>query len=686
MPRTARPPLSTWSASAADAVTAASRVIELLTPGPRRIRSVAFAASISCPHTSGARFWLSGKSTVWRPSASSRRAVSAARPGPATARTPTSILREGPEIDPVELRDVVAEDRAPLRRREVARVLGQHLLRPGPRGVAVREVVGPHEPSPVHHVDALERDPVVLERRVDALGEVLRRQLRERLAGRQPVPVALEGVVHAVHVVRHPPGVGLDADDAELRVALEDAAQHQRPHDVLAAADDGEKRVHARPAYRGAVARREDVEGERQPEVDRRLPEVVVRRRIVVLDARVAGHHHAAEPHRRDRPDVLDALRGRAHRGLSDAEQAVRVRRAIRAEPAVVGVAAGLLVIEVAVVADGHADGRIDDLGRDAVALLVGHPRLGIPTAAVEILEARAHEADLLRRLARGGDDAERDRHLEPLDHEDVAHPLDVLDVRRAVAELRVDVVDERVRRLGDVRVGRDDRMAHPARPPRSTRPGSGASGSTASRPSSRMTTPFTTTARIPAASETSRSAPAGKSYTRRSGPQLTVAGSNTVTSAASPAARRPRSRMPKTSAGSDVRRRTASSSDRTLFSRIHLPSSAVGAQASQSWLACAPASDSPSIVAGWRSSSATTASSVLSTARRKRVWSPDASDRSSIRSTGWTPRSAATSARRRSASDASGGCSVICMSWNARVRRPPSIFPRSARRNSGSA
>src|SRR5438128_3779407 len=258
MPRTARPPLSTWSDRAADAVTAASRVIELLTPGPRRIRSVAFAASMSWPHTSGARFWLSGKSRVWTPSASSRRAVSAARPGPATARTPTSILREGPEIDPVELGDVVAEDRPPLRVREVARVLGEHLLRPGPRGVAVREVVGPHEPPPVHHVDALERDPVVLERRVDARGEIFRRQLRERLAGRQPVAMSLEGVVHAVHVVRHPPGVGLDADDAELRVALEHAAEHQRPHDVLASADDGEKRVHAWPTDGRGVARRQD--------------------------------------------------------------------------------------------------------------------------------------------------------------------------------------------------------------------------------------------------------------------------------------------------------------------------------------------------------------------------------------------------------------------------------------------
>src|SRR5205823_12408974 len=99
------------------------------------------------------------------------------------------------------------------------------------------------------------------------------------------------------------------------------------------------------------------------------------------------------------------------------------------------------------------------------------------------------------------------------------------------------------------------DRVAHDARPPRSTRPGNGPSGSTASRPSSRITTPFTTTARMPCASETSRSAPAGKSRTRRSGEQPTVAGSKTVTSAASPGARRPRSAMPKTSAGWGVRR-----------------------------------------------------------------------------------------------------------------------------------
>jgi len=200
------------------------------------------------------------------------------------------------------------------------------------------------------------------------------------------------------------------------------------------------------------------------------------------------------------------------HRGLADAEQAFGVRGAVAGEPAVVRVAAGLLVVEVAVVADRHPDRRVDHLGGDAVAGLVGDARFGVPAAAVEVLEARAHQADLLRRLAGSRDDAEGDRRLHPFDHEDVAHALDVLDVRRAVAELRVDVVDEGVRRLGHVRVGRDDRVGHRACPPRSTRPGSGPSGSTASWPSSRITTPFTTTARMPTASETRRSAPAGKS------------------------------------------------------------------------------------------------------------------------------------------------------------------------------
>src|SRR5438876_9046003 len=637
MPRTARPPLSAWRASAADAVTAGSRVTEFVTPGPRRTRVVACAASMSWPQTSGARFWLSGKRTVSKPSSSSRRAVRAERRGSGTARTPISILggAERREVDPVELGDVLAEDRPALLRGERARVLRQELLRPRPGRVAVGEVVRPHEPPPVHHADAPEGDPVVLEGRVDALREVLRGQLRERLPRGQPVPVALVGVVHAVHVVRHPARVGLDAHHAELRVALEDAAQDERPHDVLAAADDGQEGVHAGPA-RGRLARGEDVEGWRQAERHDRLPELVVRRRVVVLDAGNAGEHDAAEPDRLDGLEVPDALRRRAHRGLADAEEALGVGAAVLGHPAVERVAAGLLVVEVAVVADRHADRRVDDLGCDAVPLLIGEPRLGVPAAAVQLLEARPHEPDLLRRLPRRGDDAERDRYLEALDDEHVARAFHVLEVRGAVAVRGVDVVDVRIRRLGHVRVGRDDRVTHDARPPRSTRPGSGPSGSTASRPSSRIMTPFTTTARMPCASETSRSAPAGKSRTRRSVEQPTVAGSKTVTSAASPGASRPRSAMPKTSAGWVVRRRTASSSESTPRSRTQVPSSSVGAQASHSWLACAPASERPIMVAGCASSSATIAGSVLRIGMRKRVSRSAASERSRARSTTW--------------------------------------------------
>src|SRR5262249_61232390 len=103
-------------------------------------------------------------------------------------------------------------------------------------------------------------------------------------------------------------------------------------------------------------------------------------------------------------------------------------------------------------------------------ALLTGEPRFRVPSAAVQVLEACSHQPDLLRRLARRGDDAERDGRPHAVDHEDVARALDVLDVRRTLTELRIDVVDVRGRRLGDVRIGRDDGVAHAARAPLTTR------------------------------------------------------------------------------------------------------------------------------------------------------------------------------------------------------------------------
>ena len=75
--------------------------------------------------------------------------------------------------------------------------------------------------------------------------------------------------------------------------------------------------------------------------------------------------------------EVGDALLGRAHRGLADAEQPVGVGAAVLGDPAVVGVHAGVLVVEVLVVAEHHADRRVDDLAGHAVAVLLGRRASG---------------------------------------------------------------------------------------------------------------------------------------------------------------------------------------------------------------------------------------------------------------------------------------------------------------------
>src|SRR5258705_7608588 len=152
-----------------------------------------------------------------RPPAIATSALDAGAPVPSTTVPPR--MRRSQSIEP---RDVVVQDRIARRLRKVGGLLAQHVLRPRPRRVAVREVVPPHEALGVLEVDGLERRPVVLEREVDVLAERLRRQARE-LRGAH-VLVALVVVVHAVHPVGHPAGIRLDAHDAKLRMALEDAA------------------------------------------------------------------------------------------------------------------------------------------------------------------------------------------------------------------------------------------------------------------------------------------------------------------------------------------------------------------------------------------------------------------------------------------------------------------------------
>src|SRR5689334_2268629 len=119
-----------------------------------------------------------------RPSAIATSALVAGAPVP-SATVPPRMTRS----QSIEPRDVVVQDRVARRLREMRRLLAQDVLRPGPGGIAVREVVAPHEPLGVLQVDRLERRPVVLEGEVDVLAELLRRKPRER--GRSHVLMAL---------------------------------------------------------------------------------------------------------------------------------------------------------------------------------------------------------------------------------------------------------------------------------------------------------------------------------------------------------------------------------------------------------------------------------------------------------------------------------------------------------------
>ena len=243
---------------------------------------------------------------------------------------------------------------------------------------------------------------------------------------------------------------------------LEDAAQDEHADDVLAAADDREEAVETGAPRLEAVPRaRQDVKGQRQAEVDGRLVERRVDGIVVVRDGGIARHHHAAEPQPLHLAQVLDALLHRPHRGLPDADEPVGVRRAVLRDPAVVGVEARVLVVEVRVIAEHHPDGRIEDLRADPVHVLLAEPRLGIEAARVHVLHPGAEHPELLGGLARGGDEPHRDGLVHAVDDEEVAALGVAHDVGRPVAKAPVDAVDVRARRLGDVRIRRDDRLGH---------------------------------------------------------------------------------------------------------------------------------------------------------------------------------------------------------------------------------
>jgi len=106
-------------------------------------------------------------------------------------------------------------------------------------------------------------------------------------------------------------------------------------------------------------------------------------------------------------------------------------------------------------IADHHADSRIDELCRDSILFLVGDAVFRIPPASPQLIEGNAVGRDLRRVFSCRGHKPHRNRRSHSIDNECVADSIEALHDRRAVAILPVDKIRVAVRRLGDVRVGR---------------------------------------------------------------------------------------------------------------------------------------------------------------------------------------------------------------------------------------
>ena len=142
----------------------------------------------------------------------------------------------------------------------------------------MREIVRPHQAANIAHILHPEGNPVVLERHIDVVVEIVARHPLERRR-LHPVAMTLVGMVHAIHVVRNPARIGLDADNLEVGEAIEDTAEYESAHHVLAATNDREEAVDTRtPDLPRKTVRfaGQDVERERHVALDSGRPDLVV--------------------------------------------------------------------------------------------------------------------------------------------------------------------------------------------------------------------------------------------------------------------------------------------------------------------------------------------------------------------------------------------------------------------------
>ena len=200
-------------------------------------------------------------------------------------------------------------------------------------------------------------------------------------------------------------------------------------------------------------------------EVDRGAPERIPPRIVVVtfvVTRRVAGHHHAVQAEIFDASEIGDAFFDRTQRGLTQPDEPRRVDALELGDPQVVRVEARLLVVGVGMVAQDHADRRIDHLGRDTVAVLFLQPLFGIPTTGMQLFPR--HEdvrVDLVGGPAGRGHHAIGQSAATVVDRHRGAHRLVGDRDRCPITELGIDAIDVTVSRFGDVRVGRDGEEGH---------------------------------------------------------------------------------------------------------------------------------------------------------------------------------------------------------------------------------
>ena len=149
----------------------------------------------------------------------------------------------------------------------------------------------------------------------------------------------------------------------------------------------------------------------------------------------------------------------RAQRGLAEADRAASgAYVAELGDPPVVRLEARVLVVDVGVVAQQHADRRVDDLGRDAVAVLVAEPRAPDPSRRDAARRTACRCRAGLRRSGRPAAATSQNGTSDCPLSISITSPSVSSWCRRGARSryARIDAVEVGVGRFGDVRVGRD--------------------------------------------------------------------------------------------------------------------------------------------------------------------------------------------------------------------------------------